>query len=148
MAMGSADKVKAEITASFGNFVNVILEILLPVALFFVGLALLAPAVGLSGFYTDLLSGAGIGQTAWTAAGAGAAILTYLGLGGGFIGVERAYDGWMGDIVGSIGWMSVGAGLREILAWLTGQSPLPANARLSSAAARLKTGITNASNGS
>lgn len=148
MAMGNADKVKAEIQASFGSFINVILEVLLPVALFFVGLALLAPAVGLSGFYADLLSGAGVGSTAWNAASTGAAILTYLGLGGGFIGVERAYDGWMGDIVGAIGWMSVGAGLREILNWLSGGNPLPPNGLLSSAAARLKTGITAGASGS
>ncbi|MCI4332056.1 MAG: hypothetical protein L3K19_09485 [Thermoplasmata archaeon] len=145
MAMGNADKIKAEIGASLGNFVNVILEVLLPVALFFIGLALLAPAIGLSGFYSDLLQGAGVGATIWGTASAGAAILTYLALGGGFVAVERAYDGWMGDIVGAIGWMSIGMALREILAFVTGQSPLPANALLNSAATRLKTGLVNAS---
>jgi hypothetical protein len=141
------NKVKAEIEASFGHFVNVILEVLLPVALFFVGLGLLAPAIGLSGFYAGLLSNAPIPQTAANAASSGVAILTYLAVGGGFVMVERTYDGWFGDIVGAIGWMSIGAAIREVLAWLTGNSPLPANGFLSTAASKLQSGITSAASG-
>lgn len=139
--------IKAEVEASFGNFMKVILEILLPIALFFIGLAILAPTIGLSGFYSGLLANAPIPGTATTVASSGAAILTYLGIGGGFIMVERTYDGWFGDIVGAIGWMAVGAGLREILAFLMSQAPLAANGFLSKAANSLTEGINKAANG-
>lgn len=147
MAANMDKSVKSEIEASFGSFIKVILEILLPVALFFIGLAVLSSAVGLSGFYKSLLVNAPLPPTAIVAASSGVAILTWFGIGGGFIAVERAYDGWFGDIVGAIGWMSIGAGLREVLNFVTAQDVIPANALLSNAASKLSTSMQTAASG-
>jgi hypothetical protein len=139
--------IKNEAWASIEKFISVVLEVLLPIALFGIGLGLLAPAIGLSGFYNSLLSGADLPATGVLLASSGAAIITYAALGGGLIAVERSYDGWIGDVVGALGWMSVGAALRELIAWLTQAAPIQQGAVLSKFSASLSAGIQKVAGG-
>jgi hypothetical protein len=147
MAGETVNTLKAEAEKSLGNFITVLLEIVLPIVLFFIGLGIIGPAIGLSGFYAGFLSHVpSVPQTASRAIASGSAILTYLALGGGLVAVERIYDGWMGDIVGAFGWMLMGAGLREVIAFLT-NTPMGQNAWLAQISNSLTTGLTQAVQG-
>lgn len=147
VAVESLNKAKAEGMATLDEFLSIFLEILLPIALALIGFFVLAPVVGLSGFYNSFMTGVNIGGTAQGAIAMGAAVVTYGGLGFGLVAVERTYDGFIGDIVGAVGWMSIAMGLREALNWLMGGQPMAPSGPLATLSSKLQTGLSSAAQG-
>ena len=103
--------------------VDVVVEYVLPIVLFFFGF-ILAVMLGLSGFFDVFVSQSPLGASLQALVSEGAAILVYLILGAGLIAVGHHHDNWVGDIVGAFGWMFVGAGLGEGANALLGNAPI------------------------
>ncbi len=147
MALESMEKTKAEAVATLDEFLEVFLGILLPIALALLGFFVVGPVVGLSGFFATFMSGSGVAPTWINAVSMGGAVAVEGALGFGLVGVERMYDGYVGDVVGAAGWMLVAMALRELVNWLMGNGPMAPSGPLSQLATRLSSGLTTAANG-